>query len=245
MHDGDVADDATGAVRNVTTPRTFDTDELPTATPMTPVATAPARSRGAVWEVVETLVLALVIFVAVRVFVLNFRVDGLSMEPSLNSGQMLLVNRQVYMHFDLYATVDWLPFIDHVQERVVYPFHPPQRGDIVVLHPPVDPGKPYIKRVIGLPGERISIHDGSVFINGDRLQEDYLDGLATSWSGSLGQEEITVRDGYVFVMGDNRGNSTDSRIFGEVAIDQLIGKAWISYWPSDRFDILSTPEYDH
>jgi signal peptidase I len=208
-----------------------------------PLARPQSRSHSAAWEIVETLLLAVLIFFAVRLVVLNFRVDGLSMEPTLDTGQMLLVNRQVYFHFDAYALVDWLPVVDHDQERIVYPFHPPQRGDIVVLHPPVDQGKPYIKRVIGLPGERIAIHDGAVYINGERLDEAYLGGLATSWSGSVGQEEITIGDGQVFVMGDNRGNSTDSRIFGAVDIDELIGKAWISYWPSDKFDILRSPSY--
>ena len=201
------------------------------------------RRRSATWEIVETLLLAVFIFIAVRSVVLNFRVDGLSMVPSLDTGQMLLVNRQIYFHFDTYELVNWMPFVEIDGDNVVYPFHPPQRGDIVVLHPPVDNGKPYIKRVIALPGERLSIHDGAVYINGERLDEEYLNGVATTWSGSIGQEEITIPDGQVFVMGDNRNNSTDSRIFGPIEIDEIIGKAWISYWPSDRLDILSTPDY--
>ncbi|MEX1157784.1 MAG: signal peptidase I [Thermomicrobiales bacterium] len=202
----------------------------------------PAR-RSAVWEIVETLLLAVFIFIAVRSVVLNFRVDGLSMEPNLDSGQMLLVNRQVFYHFDSHSLVNWIPFVELEGENIIYPFHPPKRGDIVVLHPPVDNGKPYIKRVIGLPGEQLSIHDGAVYIDGQRLEEEYLNGAATAWSGSIGQEEITIPDGQVFVMGDNRNNSTDSRVFGPIDIDKIIGKAWISYWPSDRLDILTTPDY--
>lgn len=201
------------------------------------------RHRGAMWEIVETLLLAVFIFIAVRSVILNFRVDGLSMEPSLDSGEMLLVNRQIYFHFDTHSLVNWMPFIELDGENFVYPFHPPQRGDIVVFHPPVDNGKPYIKRVIALPGERLSIEDGSVFIDGERLDEEYLNGVATAWSGSIGQEEITIPEGQVFVMGDNRNNSTDSRIFGPIEIDDIIGKAWISYWPTDRLDILSSPDY--
>jgi signal peptidase I len=201
------------------------------------------RRRSALWEIVETLVLALLIFVAVRSVILNFRVDGLSMEPTLDSGQMLLVNRQVYFHFDSNRVLNWIPFVDREGENIIYPFHPPRRGDIVVLHPPVDQGKPYIKRVIGLPGERIAIHDGGVYINGERLQEDYLNGVTTSWGGSVGHEEVTIPEGRVFVMGDNRNNSTDSRIFGTIEIDEIIGKAWISYWPTDRITILSSPDY--
>jgi signal peptidase I len=201
------------------------------------------QRRSAMWEIVETLLLAVFIFIAVRSVVLNFRVDGLSMVPTLDSGQMLLVNRQIYFHFDAYELVNWMPIVEIDGEKIIYPFHPPQRGDIVVLHPPVDNGKPYIKRVIGLPGERLSIHDGSVYINGQRLQEEYLNGVATTWSGSVGQEEITIPAGQVFVMGDNRNNSTDSRIFGPIEIDEIIGKAWISYWPREHLDILSTPDY--
>jgi signal peptidase I len=204
---------------------------------------ATPRRRSAMWEIVETLVLALLIFVAVRSVVLNFRVDGLSMEPTLDSGQMLLVNRQVYFHFDSNRVLNWIPFVDREGENIIYPFHPPQRGDIVVLHPPVDQGKPYIKRIIGLPGERIAIRDGAVYINGERLEENYLNGITTSWGGSVGHEDITIPDGRVFVMGDNRNNSTDSRIFGTIEIDEIIGKAWVSYWPSDRISILSTPDY--
>lgn len=201
------------------------------------------HNRNAVWEIVETLILAVLIFVAVRSVVLNFRVDGLSMEPNLDSGEMLLVNRQIYMHFDLYSTVDWLPFVDHQEKKIVYPFHPPQRGDIVVLHPPIDQGKPYIKRVIGLPGETVSVHDGAVYINGERLEEPYLNGAATSWAGSIQEEETILGENEVFVMGDNRNNSTDSRIFGPISIDEIIGKAWISFWPSERIDIIQSPNY--
>lgn len=215
--------------------------------PMLPLVTAaPATSRGArnpIWEIVETLLLALLIFVAVRSVMLNFRVDGLSMEPTLDSGQMLLVNRQIYFHFDANRVLNILPFVDRDGKHIIYPFHPPQRGDIVVLHPPVDQGKPYIKRVIGLPGERIAVHDGAVYINGERLEESYLQGIATSWPGSLNQDEYVVPDDSVFVMGDNRNNSTDSRVFGPVKIDEIIGKAWISYWPRSHLDIMTSPEY--
>jgi signal peptidase I len=253
MHDGYSAESVPGNLDGTTRPGPIvnpdrsdverdaqrDTAELPVAEQ----GRLEPRRRSATWEIVETLLLAVFIFIAVRSVVLNFRVDGLSMIPSLDSGQMLLVNRQIYFHFDTYELVNWIPFVEIDGENIVYPFHPPQRGDIVVLHPPVDNGKPYIKRVIALPGERLSIHDGSVYINGERLEEDYLNGVATTWSGSIGQEEITIPEGQVFVMGDNRNNSTDSRIFGPIEINEIIGKAWISYWPTDRLDILSTPDY--
>jgi signal peptidase I len=246
MHDGIRADSVPGGVEpdaRRRTPNMGDTDPFLTVVSEEQPVAKPAR-RSAVWEIVETLVLALVIFVAVRSVVLNFRVDGLSMEPNLDSGQMLLVNRQIYYHFDLNKVVNVLPFVERDGKHIIYPFHPPQRGDIVVLHPPVDQGRPYIKRVIGLPGDHLAIRDGAVYINGERLDEPYLHGIATSWPGTLGSHEIVIPDGQVFVMGDNRNNSTDSRVFGSIRIEDIIGKAWISYWPADDLDILQTPDFD-
>jgi signal peptidase I len=198
-----------------------------------------------IWEITETLVLALLIFVAVRSVVLNFRVDGLSMEPSLDSGQMLLVNRQLYFNFDSNDILNILPFVDREGENVVYPLHPPQRGDIIVFDPPVGrTSKPYIKRIVGLPGETIAIHDGGVYIDGERLDEPYLQGTSTAWPNGDPNREVVVPEGHLFVLGDNRNNSTDSRSFGVVSNDSLIGKAWISYWPSDLAGILGTPDYE-
>jgi signal peptidase I len=198
-----------------------------------------------IWEITETLVLALLIFVAVRSVVLNFRVDGLSMEPSLDSGQMLLVNRQIYFNFDANNVLNILPFVDREGEDVVYPLHPPQRGDIVVFNPPIGrSSKPYIKRIVGLPGETIMIHDGGVYVNGERLDEPYLQGTSTSWPNGDPNREVVVPEDHLFVLGDNRNNSTDSRSFGVISNDSLIGKAWISYWPSNLAGILGTPHYE-
>lgn len=202
------------------------------------------KQSSMVREIVETLLLALIIFVAVRSVVLNFRVDGLSMSPSLENNEMLLVNRNVYFHFDTWAVVDWLPFIDHEEENVVYPFHPPERGDIVVFDPPLDNApKPYIKRVIGLPGETVSVHDAAVYIDGQRLNEPYLEGERSFCDGQRECPQVVVPEGSVFVMGDNRDNSQDSRKFGPVPVDRIIGKAWITYWPSDEIGIV--PHYDY
>jgi signal peptidase I len=202
------------------------------------------RERSALWEIAETLLLALVIFLLVRSVVLNFRVEGLSMEPSLDTGQMLLVNRQVYFHFDLNGVLDALPFVERDGERIIYLLHPPQRGDIVVFEPPIGrPEKPYIKRVIGLPGETVSIRDGSVFVDGARLDEPYLGMTATNWQGKPEGFELVVPEGHYFVLGDNRNNSTDSRSFGPVSVDDILGKAWLSYWPTNHLGILSTPDY--
>jgi signal peptidase I len=202
-------------------------------------------SGGILWEIAETLFLALLIFLAVRTVVLNFRVDGLSMEPTLNTGEMLLVNRQVYSHFDLNGVLNIIPFVEREGEYEFYPFHPPQRGDIVVFDPPIGAvDKPYIKRVIGLPGETVAIRDGAVFVDGARLDEPYLGATATRWPGRGDDYELVVPEGHIFVMGDNRNNSTDSRSFGPVDEGAIIGRAWIAYWPADLFGVFQTPSYE-
>ena len=220
----------------------------------TPGPSAKTHSGGrALREIVETILLAVVIFVAVRLVVLNFRVDGMSMSPNLDNGEMLLVNRNVYFHFDLNGVLNWVPGIEREGEDIVYPFHPPERGDIVVFDPPVERSeKPYIKRVIGLPGEEISIREGHVYVDvnpsdgvdGVRLEEPYLEGERTRCN--RGESSCTigvVPEGSVLVLGDNRDNSSDSRQFGMVDVDRIIGKAWFAYWPTD--DIGLVPHYDY
>lgn len=203
------------------------------------------RKQGSmVREIIETLLLALIIFLAVRAVVLNFRVDGLSMMPNLENNEMLLVNRNAYLSFDSWALVDWLPLVDHEEENIVHLFSPPQRGDIVVFDAPV-PGadKPYIKRIIGLPGETIEARNGSVYVDGQKLDEPYLQGEETWCNRNQDCEPVTVPEGSIFVLGDNRDNSQDSRAFGPVDIDSVIGKAWVTYWPIGEAGVV--PHYDY
>ncbi len=211
-----------------------------------PLAHAPAQAKStaarAIREIVETLVLAFLIFVAVRALVLNFRVDGSSMVPNLHNGEMLLVNRNAYLNIDINHWLDALPIIERDTPRVVFPFGRPERGDIVVFIPPVFSEKPYIKRVIGLPGETVEIgRDGYVYINGQRLEEPYIQGGITDCNPP--KCSWTVPGNSVFVLGDNRRNSSDSRIFGPVPIDSIIGKAWLTYWPPRDFGLV--PHYDY
>jgi signal peptidase I len=223
-------------------------DELTTiASPLpesgTPATTSAQKSSSRfIREVVETLILAAVIFFGVRLVVLNFQVDGNSMFPNLDNGEMLLVNRNAYLHFDVNKYIDALPFVDHDGTHYIYPFSPPERGDIIVFNPPNGSTKPYIKRVIGLPGETVSFKDGGVFVNGQKVEEPYLDGEPFGCNRNP-CPEIAVPEGSVYVMGDNRDNSSDSRSFGPVRIDSIIGKAWITYWPRD--DIGRVPHYDY
>ncbi len=194
------------------------------------------RRKSAVQEIIETLLLAVLIFVAVRTIVLNFRVDGQSMQPNLQNSELLIVNRRAYVHFNM----SWLPWESNTSSDW-YPFGKPSRGDIVVFNPPGQHTEPYIKRIIGLPGEKISVHDGAVYINDQRLEETYLTS-PTEWRG-IATEDVTIPQGYVFVMGDNRNNSSDSRVFGAVPISSVIGKAWVAYWPPSQAKILSDPSF--
>jgi len=199
-------------------------------------------------EIIETALLALIIFVAVRAVVLNFKVDGVSMNPSFDNGEMLLVNRNAYRSINGWTFVDWLPFVgDHADADAWITFGKPQRGDVIVFTPP-PPGedKPYIKRVIGLPGDTVEIHDEGVYVNGVRLDEPYLEGRTSNCRYSDPQycgTKVVVPENSVFVMGDNRNNSEDSRKFGPVSINRIIGKAWVTYWPTS--DIGVVPHWDY
>jgi len=198
-------------------------------------AAAPARSTKdqagrAVREIVETLLLAALIFFLVRLVVLNFRVDGESMLPNLDDGQMLLVNRNAYQSFDIGGAV-------------YYPFDPPERGDIVVFDPPRGSDKPYIKRIIGLPGDEVTFGDGHVFINGVMLDEDYIQDR-TGCGKRSDNCDVVVPEGHVYVLGDHRTNSSDSRVFGPVPIEDIVGKAWLSYWPLDDVGFVPHEAYE-
>jgi len=192
-----------------------------------------ARTRSALREIVQTLLTAVIIFVLIRSVVLTYRVEGTSMVPALHPGQLLLVGRHAYLHVDINGILDALPFVERDGERIVYPFGMPSRGDIVIVDAHDVSGKPYVKRVVGLPGDRVAIHDGAVYVNGERLDEPYIHGIATTRPGRYlraGNEQV-IPDGYVFVMGDNRSNSRDSRDFGPVPISAIKGQVWLSLWP--------------
>src|SRR5688500_5845371 len=144
----------------------------------------PTKSAGrAVREIVETILLAAVIFFGVRLLVLNFKVDGSSMTPNLENNELLLVNRNAYSDIDLNRIMSHIPGIDRDEPWVVWEFDPPERGDIVVFDPPNGDDKPYIKRVLALEGETISIREGSVFVDGVELDEPYIRDGITACSG--------------------------------------------------------------
>jgi signal peptidase I len=173
-------------------------------------AHAVARAKPLWREWVETLLTTLLIFLFVESFVVQgFKVYGSCMEPNLCTGERLLGNKLVY-------------HLDGVH-----------RGDIVVFYPPHRPDTPFIKRVIGLPGEILEIRDNIVYINGRPLREPYLHNI---WHDNRSARRIAPDR--VFVMGDNRDNSSDSRSWGELPVANVHAKAWLRYWPLQRLEVL-------
>jgi signal peptidase I len=207
------------------------------------------RYRRVGRELVETVILALLIFFAVKSVVQNFRVEGASMEPSMHNNEYLLVNKALYFRVDLSRVHDFLPFVpdDNGEERHL--FRPPHRGDVVVFKFPLDPTRDFIKRVIGVPGDTVEVHDEKVFINGSPLTENYI--LATP-NYTFGPK--TVPPGMYFVLGDNRRNSYDSHAWGGscgaqtqcdfVPEENIIGQAWVSYWPWDVLGFVNNKSID-
>jgi signal peptidase I len=195
------------------------------------------QSRALAWEVAQTVLLTIAIFLSVRLLVQNFRVEGASMDTTLRSGEFLLINKVTYLRldgtpFNLFASSRNDPTNLH------YVFGGPERGDIVVFRSPGDPNKDFIKRVIGLPGERVKIVDGNVFINGTRLPEPYI-----VYHATYNFSEKTVPSDSFFVLGDNRPNSSDSHLGWFADADSVIGRAWISYWPPELWSVIPPVSY--
>lgn len=168
------------------------------------------------------------------------------MLPTMQNGDMLLVNRNAYRDLDLGDFIDWIPGVDEMGGFQIVDWGAPERGDVVVFTPP-PPGedKPYIKRVIGLPGDRVEIRDDTVFVNGVALDEDYIGDYPIRCDGQprMTYCDVVVPEGHVFVMGDHRDNSQDSREFGPVSEDRIIGKAWMVYWPQSSWEIVDHEDY--
>jgi signal peptidase I len=202
--------------------------------------------RVAIREMLETAVYILLVFVIVRSLVQNFKIEGSSMEPSLHSGQYILVNKLVYFHFDLNAPLRLLPGYDDVSPNVVYPFNMPERGDVVVFEYPRDPQKDFIKRVIGVPGDTVLIEDGKVYVNDTMLDESYLEDeayTACTATAACSSGPVVVPADAIFVLGDNRTNSSDSREWNMLSLDRVIGEAWLLYYPLDDWGVLPDQSY--
>ena len=184
-------------------------------------------------EIVEAIVLALVVFLVIQTGVRNFKVEGSSMLPTLEGGQYLLVNKLVYFRLDTVRLSRVVPFWKVAESNEWFALRPPQRGEVIVFHYPRDPTKDFVKRVIGLPGERIKVESGEVFIDGVQLEEPYLASRDTSRA-----RELALRETEYYVMGDNRRGSNDSRNWGPVDVELVLGKVWFVYWPFSEVQII-------
>ncbi len=160
-------------------------------------------------DVLETLIWAVLLFVLINLVSARVRVDGASMLPTLTNGELVIVN------------------------KLAYKLGEPARGDIIVFYFPVDPSQEFIKRVVGLPGDQVSIHKGAILINGQRLDEPYLS-VKPNYDG-----DWTVGNGQLFVLGDNRNNSLDSHNWGTVPMEYVIGKAIFIYWPINSLGVVT------
>ena len=187
-------------------------------------------------EIIEAVVLAVVVFMLLQTTVRNFKVEGSSMDPTLEGGQYLLVNRLVYLRIDMERLSSIVPFWQAKEDSPRYAVHPPKRGEIVVFQFPQDPSKDFVKRVVGLPGEEIEVRGGTVFVNGGVLEEPYL---AADGSGGRNGRLFQLEEGEYYVLGDNRAHSNDSRNWGAVPEANLRGKVWIVYWPAPEIQILN------
>jgi signal peptidase I len=186
--------------------------ETPATDILQPAETAPVET-GTNWkrfvlDILETLILAVVLFVGINMISARVRVDGFSMRPTLEDGEFVLVSKLSYIWGDV------------------------KRGDIVVFHFPLNPEEELIKRVIGLPGDRILVEDGKVYVNNQLVNEPYI-AQPPLYSGRW-----RVADDHLFVLGDNRNNSNDSKDWGLLPMENVVGKAILIYWPPPMWNLI-------
>lgn len=173
------------------------------------------KQRGFFRDLIETILMAVVLFLLLNAVTSRVRVFNISMQPTLYEGNLLVVN------------------------KLAYKLGEPKRGDIIVFHYQGTPTEDYIKRVIGLPGDTINVGSGVVKVNGQAITEPYLAELP-GYTGNW-----TVPEGELFVLGDNRNHSSDSHDWGFVQQAWVVGKAVVVYWPVDRIRVLINPDLVH
>jgi signal peptidase I len=179
------------------------------------VQTEPAGKKTSLrsffMEILQTVLLALILYFLIDSVVARVRVENISMQPTLQPGEFILVN------------------------RLAYRFGEVQRGDIIIFHNPQNPMEDYVKRVIGVPGDNVIVRNGKVEINGQVLDEDYISAPPT-YDGVW-----KISTGSLFVLGDNRNQSSDSHSWGFVPNKNVVGRALVIYWPLNKVRVLNEP----
>lgn len=173
-----------------------------------------------IMDILETIVFVGSLFIVVYLFVMQpNQVKGASMDPTFNSGDYIFTS------------------------KVTYKMRGYNRGDVVVFRSPHNPDIEYIKRIIGVPGDQVMVKDSEVYVNGKKLTEDYIAAKTNLWEGGFSKngEASTVPDGMLFVMGDNRPRSSDSREFGPIPMESVIGQVFYRYFPPSKMGVITNP----
>ena len=173
-----------------------------------PVTEQTTNWKRFILDILETLVLAVVLYFGINAVSARVRVDGFSMRPTLQDGEYILVN------------------------KLAYKFSEPQRGDIIVFVFPVNPEEDLIKRIIGIPGDTVTVQDGVLSVNGTAVNEPYIN-APPAYNGTW-----QVPEGNLFVLGDNRNDSRDSHQWGLLPMQNVIGRSVLIYWPPEEWQII-------
>ena len=160
-------------------------------------------------ETLQTIILAVILYFLIDTIVARVRVENISMQPTLQAGEFILVNKFSYRTGEV------------------------DRGDIVVFHYPQNPAEDYIKRVIGVQGDDVRVEGGRMIVNGNLVNEDYIASPPVYYG------EWKVPKGFLFVLGDNRNQSSDSHTWGYVPLENVVGRAMVVYWPLNKLQLLN------
>ena len=183
-------------------------------------------------ELFETVILSLALFLVLHTTAQPFQVEGASMQPTLEEGEYIIVNKLSYLRLEPQRIASLIPFVSIESGGPAYPFNVPKAGDVIIFKFPKDESREFVKRIVGEPGDVVEIKRGEVFVGGVPIQDD----LARLDRRSMTPK--TVPEDAYFVLGDNRGNSNDSRDWGPVPAENIVGKAWVGFWPIGRLHVL-------
>ena len=176
-------------------------------------------------ELIETIILGGLIFTLIQATVQNYQVEGSSMVPTLMPGECVLTNNMTYSHFDSGGYFQQIGKSSSHQNNKVFLFGAPKRGDIVVFKYPHDLSRHFVKRVIATPGDQITIENGIVSVNEEVIYEPYIN----AQSSTSNMAPLILHAEEYFVLGDNRQSSNDSRAWGPIKNEHIVGSHWLSY----------------